>query len=54
MATTRTKAEEFIKELQRIEAELRKKFGIDREDVVVNAWFTVHETVRYSSAEDED
>lgn len=54
MATTRGKAEAFIKELQRVETELREKFGIDREDVVVNASFTVHETVRYSSAEDED
>lgn len=54
MTTTRPKAEQFIKELQKSAQELREKFGIDEKDVVVNASVEIHEQVRFSSVEDMD
>lgn len=54
MPTSKVKADNFIRDLQQSERELRDKYGIDRKDVVMNVSVNVLEQVRYSSAEDED
>lgn len=54
MATTRVKAENFVKEMQAKEKEARERLGIAREDVTVSINVAIQEQVRYSSTEDED
>jgi hypothetical protein len=54
MATSRTKAENFIKEMKRAELEILERLNIPREDVTVGISVDIQETVRYSSSEDED
>jgi hypothetical protein len=54
MATSKTKADNFIREMQKKEKELREQFGIDRDDVTVSITVIIQEQVRYSSREDED
>jgi hypothetical protein len=54
MPTTRVKAENFTRELNKSVEEIRGRLGIERDDVVVTATVAVIESVRYSSREDED
>jgi hypothetical protein len=54
MATSRGKAETFVKELNQAVTDIRTRLSIDPADVVVTATVAVLDSVRYSSREDED
>lgn len=57
MATSRNKAENFRRDLDSAVSEIRTKYSIDADDVLVTATVKIEEVVRYSSQrdpEDED
>jgi predicted HAD superfamily Cof-like phosphohydrolase len=57
MATSRNKAENFRRDLDTAVSEIRTKYSIDVDDVLVTATVKIEEVVRYSSQrdpEDED
>lgn len=54
MATTRGKAELFIKEMKALEDQLIAKYGFADEDVTVTINVKVLESVSYHSRQDED
>lgn len=49
MATTRFKADRFIKELRAKEDELLSHIDIDKDDVKISIHVTIEEQVRYCS-----
>lgn len=53
MATTRGKAQTFVKELATAQAEIAKRLSIDAADIKVTARVTVHDVVIYASDEDD-
>jgi hypothetical protein len=54
MATTRAKADNFIREMGKAELQLRIEFGIAADDITVSIRIKVEEYATYNSHEDED